>query len=79
MLEEDCDYSRRDRPLVAGLAAGGAVGIFVGKRTEAKAVDAKVAKAVKESEAKAASRVRIRKRRTLSMKRRKRVEFDIGE
>ena len=40
--------------LVAGLAAGGAVGIFVGKRTEAKAVDAKVAKAVKESEAKAA-------------------------
>ena len=29
--------------LVAGLAAGGAVGIFVGKRTEAKAVDAKVA------------------------------------
>lgn len=40
--------------LVAGLVAGGAVGIFVGKRTEAKAVDAKVAKAVKESEAKAA-------------------------
>lgn len=40
--------------LVAGLAAGGVVGIFVGKRTEAKAVDAKVAKAVKESEAKAA-------------------------
>lgn len=40
--------------LVAGLAAGGTVGIFVGKRTEAKAVDAKVAKAVKESEAKAA-------------------------
>ena len=30
--------------LVAGLVAGGAVGIFVGKRTEAKAVDAKVAK-----------------------------------
>ena len=40
--------------LVAGVAAGGAVGIFIGKKTEAKAVDAKVAKAVKESEAKAA-------------------------
>lgn len=57
--------------LVAGLAAGGAVGIFVGKRTEAKAVDAKVAKAVKEVKPKRQSRVRIRKRRTLSMKRRK--------
>ena len=40
--------------LVAGVAAGAAVGIFIGKKTEAKQVDAKVAKAVKESEEKAA-------------------------
>ncbi len=40
--------------LVAGVAAGAFVGIFIGKKTEAKQVDAKVAKAVKESEEKAA-------------------------
>lgn len=65
--------------LVAGLAAGGAVGIFVGKRTEAKQLMPKLRRQSKKVKPKRQSRVRIRKRRTLSMKRRKRVEFDIGE
>ena len=57
--------------LVAGLAAGGAVGIFVGKGQKQKQLMPELRRQSKKVKPKRQSRVRIRKRRTLSMKRRK--------
>jgi len=64
--------------LIAGIVVGGVIGAWLGKRTEAKQVDAKVAKAVKESEKKAAEKEQTKDEKKAAVDEKKRKEWNLA-